>query len=143
MRYEGEVTGMSTDKIMSRLSEAKMALFKLDLKLKLGENRKAFEYEEPRRSENLKQKSGITRKHLEAIEVQSTASGFMDESIENDAAAIVDEISHVPNSEREIAFKCVSSYKACKAESESVEDRVLCAVALTICWAKQVMPLTG
>lgn len=43
--------------------------------------------------------------------------------------------------DRAPAFQCVAGYKVCKAEASSTEDKVLCGVALAICFAKEIIPL--
>ena len=132
---------MGKIKILDSVHVAKMALRELHMQLPL------HKAEEPnRRSEYLKQKSVGIGHHLERIEAQCDTSSFEEniEIIEDEVESIVDKITHVDVTyESEIAVRCVSSYQACKAESESVEDRVLCAVALTICWTKEIIPSTG
>lgn len=107
----------------------------------MRESRKAFEPDETSQLDLLKNKHEKIKYHIENIEAQTTLGSF--EKAVHEAEAIEKEIIDVPNSEREIAFKCVSSYKACKAEENGTEDRVLCGIALAICWAKEVVPLAG
>ena len=69
------------------------------------------------------------------------SKGELQPSIQEKVEVMVNSYESLPPSEREPAFKCVSSYQACKEEARSVEDKVLCAIALAVCFAKEVVPL--
>ena len=49
--------------------------------------------------------------------------------------------SYVKLPQKEPAFRCVENYKSCKASATTIEDRVLCGIALAICFTKEVVPL--
>ncbi len=134
---------MSNPKIAVSLNEAKMALLKLRLELTASRASYAFETEETRLAKQVELAASRLSEHLDKIESLNIASQLSDQEVEQEAEEIADEIASVPINEREPSFKCLSSYKACKADSSGTEDRVLCAIALTICWAKQVIPMAG
>ncbi|MCU7873672.1 MAG: hypothetical protein KZQ91_13105 [Candidatus Thiodiazotropha sp. (ex Lucinoma borealis)] len=62
-------------------------------------------------------------------------------SLERELKEFVNTFDSLPPQEREPAFKCVESYKACAAEASTLVEKALCGVALTICFAKEVIPL--
>lgn len=107
-------------------------------------------------AENLLLTSGVRRKSLDAETdreqlkatlqyiraVQNEAlTGDFTSITESREKVMVDSYDALPPSEREPAFKCVTSYKACKSDAKTIEDKVLCGLALAICFAKEVVPL--
>lgn len=72
---------------------------------------------------------------------RQASEGELLPSIESKIEYMVNSYGSLPISEREPAFRCVNSYQACKAEAKSRADKVLCGIALAICFAKEVIPL--
>jgi len=72
---------------------------------------------------------------------QQAAEGELDTSIEEKIERVVHQYELLPPPEQLPAFKCVSNHKECVKEAESLAQKVLCAIALVICFAKEVLPL--
>ena len=132
---------MENTKIVNRLNEAKSAL--LELKPYFASNSELLTHKtkDAHLIKNIETVARSLTKNLDRIASLTTTSEFSDQDLEREAKKIVNKIKNVPPSGREPAFKCLASYHACKDESSNKEGRVLCALALTICWAKEVIPL--
>ena len=85
------------------------------------------------------------QKHLTLEFIKAAKSEAVNEKLSTSLIEKLDKMeasyNKLPVSDRELSFKCVASYKACKADAASLEDKVLCGIALAICFAKEVIPL--
>ena len=77
---------------------------------------------------------------LTDVEVQAK-TGELNPEIELKMNEVEKSLHSLPPPQKAPAFVCVSNYKSCKSEAESLEEKVLCCIALTICLAKEVIPL--
>lgn len=116
-------------KICELAEQVELALFTSEIKRATSNNTKSAVIQK-----------NLTSKYAHTVKSQAIA-GQLSPSIESQTDELAQSYELLQSSGREPAFKCVSSYKACKSEANSIEDKVLCGLALAICFAKEVVPL--
>lgn len=89
--------------------------------------------------EPLESQKAATFKFLKTVQTQ-VADGKLEISVLEKMEVMNKSIADIPVKDREQSFKCVASYKACKADANTIEDKILCGVALAICFAKEIIP---
>lgn len=82
----------------------------------------------------------VSIEFLQMAKKQATA-GVLDSSIEDKIETVIHQYELLPPPEQQPAFKCVSNHKDCVMDSDNLGQKVLCAIALVICFAKEVIQL--